>query len=523
MKKKIIAALSILLTLTVSSCKKFLQEHSQNLAYVQTAADLDELLVGEGYTPRNSFVVGSYTSFAFSANDLFPLHVMDDDSEELAIGTQDFASTPMSVLAGFHYWKQDPFRTKDESDIVDASWQSIYRRISVVNIIISAIPDLLAKGEPADVLKRINGEAHFLRAQYYFMLTNFYGKPYSIATAQTDLAVPLKTDPKVEDGFFKRNTVAEVYDQIIKDLKQAESDLEGVTQKILYRTNQAGAQALLSRVYLYKEDYENTITYADKVINKGYGLSNLNAFDVKTSFTSTQSSESIFSMGSFSSGFLTADDGKELIPGYFETGAAGYKASDNLMEQYSSTDLRRSAFFNISAIKKVYLPRKQRGNVTTQGQVQQGYVSDTYLIRLPEVYLNKAEAEAILGHSSAAATVQQLRINRFKPADLSPVNVTGSDLVNFIRDERRRELCFESHRWFDLRRYAVNSRYPLTKSIRHISHSFSNRQYFVSGYYELKPYGEDQAAYIVPISKQVIEFNQGALTNEIRPNRPINN
>ena len=56
----------------------------------------------------------------------------------------------------------------------------------------------------------------------------------------------------------------------------------------------------------------------------------------------------------------------------------------------------------------------------------------------------------------AKTELEKLRSKRFKAEDLQPVTETGEELVNFIRDERRRELCFEGHRWFDLIRYKDN-------------------------------------------------------------------
>ncbi len=84
-------------------------------------------------------------------------------------------------------------------------------------------------------------------------------------------------------------------------------------------------------------------------------------------------------------------------------------------------------------------------------------MKDEYVIRLPEILLNKAEALAALGRNEEAInTIQELRKKRFRPEHLTAITETGAGLVQFIREERRRELCFEWHRWFDLRRYAVN-------------------------------------------------------------------
>jgi hypothetical protein len=149
-------------------------------------------------------------------------------------------------------------------------------------------------------------------------------------------------------------------------------------------------------------------------------------------------------------------------------------------------------------------------------------VSSGFLLRLSEAILNKAEAQALLGKDAdAQATVQTLRAKRFSSANLTPVSATGQALADFIRDERRRELCFESQRWFDLRRYAVNSVYPFTKSIRHNAYAYNGSTVYLAGYYQLNPYTQDAAAYTIPIPAYAISFNNGSLTNETRPARSL--
>lgn len=75
----------------------------------------------------------------------------------------------------------------------------------------------------------------FLRGCYYFLLANFYGKPYVASTAESDPAVPIKTSNYVEDKYYSRNSVAEVYKQIVTDLLDAEKFLKDVPKKSMWR------------------------------------------------------------------------------------------------------------------------------------------------------------------------------------------------------------------------------------------------------------------------------------------------
>lgn len=108
------------------------------------------------------------------------------------------------------------------------------------------------------------------------------------------------------------------------------------------------------------------------------------------------------------------------------------------------------------------------------------------------------------------------------------VALSGEKLINYIREERRRELCFEGHRWFDLRRYMVCEKYPYAKTLRN---SYTSYIYNSDSYnyipketriYELQL--NDQA-YTLPIPTEVLEYNDGMKNNvreERKPTEVIN-
>lgn len=496
---RILIFMFCILSLSGLSCKKFLATYSQNNSFVESAADLDELLVGDAY--KNILQSGA------SVPEM--LHVMDDDPASMI--PDDF--NKREDQKGFHYWQAQP-RLSSTGTLTtkDPFFTEMYSRIARINSILQNIPSLLEKGESAGTLKRISGEAFFLRAFYYFALVNTYGKPYKPATAATDFGVPLKTDPVIKDQFVVRSSTKQVYDQIITDLLEAEKALAGANESSNIRVNQAAAQALLSRIYLYMENYEKSVYYADQVINLNkYKLTDLNTYIEEKDFLNNRAAEVIFTMGS-NYGLISLMQLQQDIPASF-----AYKASDNLITAYSQNDLRLKVFFQRNTRGEMRVVKKRTGSSPSVDDV-----GDLFLVRFAEIYLNKAEALAALGRFEAARnTLQEFRKNRFKPSELPPANAEGSALINAIRDERRLELCFEVHRWFDLRRYAVNSKYPFSKSITHRSVVFSGNGYIDNGYYELGAYEQDAAAYIVPIANDEIEFNNGLLTNETRPARPL--
>ncbi|MBR5350379.1 MAG: RagB/SusD family nutrient uptake outer membrane protein, partial [Prevotella sp.] len=156
-------------------------------------------------------------------------------------------------------------------------------------------------------------------------------------------------------------------------------------------------------------------------------------------------------------------------------------------------------------------------------------LSANFLLRTAEAYLNVAEAAAYKGDSQTALqALNTLRKNRISTSGYSDVSAGSTELINFIRDERARELCLEGHRWFDLRRYAVCSVQPYVKTIRHnyttmsYEYSYSTWSYqwvaTQSRFYELKT---DEPANTLPIPKEVIDFNIGMRNNDRADRQPV--
>lgn len=476
-----------LLTISTISCKKFLTAYSQNNSFVESAADLNEILLGDAYS-----------------NQLSSMYAMDDDEQ---LGTID-GTYKITMEYGFHFWQAEPrINTEGYLTNTDQLFNNLYNRIARINAIIHNVPGLKEKGESEKELNRISGEARFLRAYYYFVLVNMYGKPYKPSTAAIDFGVPLKITPDIKDQFSSRSTTKQVYDLIISDLLEAEKELADANLTATIRANQASVQALLSKVHLFMENYEQALYYANQVMKTGrYKLKDLNFHTEGEDFLNRTTPEVIFTMGSSGvRGSLLQD-----IPD-----RPYYRASDELISGYTPQDLRLQVFFIKNSRGEMKVAKKRKSVDANDEDV-----SDLFLLRLSEVYLNKAEALAGLERfEEARVTLQELKKNRFKPLELPPVSADGPELLNIIRQERRLELCFESHRWFDLRRYGVNSKYPFSKTITHRALVFTGSGYEDIGYYELKPYEQDAAAYIVPIANDEIAFNQGLLFNEPRPPR----
>lgn len=478
-----------------AGCKKFLEERSQTLQYVTKSSQLDELLVGEAYMAHtNTFptnTVGLY----------FPwLNVMDDDITE-AVVFKTYMDSRDQVF-GMYTWQSKPFTNALYSPVLDDTWTRFYKHINATNIIAQKASEM--SDNPAE-LKRIRGEALFLRAGYYFYMVNLYAQAYNPSTAKTDLGVPLKTTEFVESALSVRASVDAVYQQIIADLNEAELDLTGVTPKSLYHADVNAVNLLQSRVYLYMQDWESCATASKKVISHKAQLYNLASYKQQTSFFNAKSPEAIFNQGTNAMVYLQ-----------YENAYCTFKPTDELMQLYSQNDLRRNAFFELDSRGKYRYTKVYYSSANNI--IPEAYYSDNFFMRNAEAYLNLAEASAMTGNDAAAnAALNTLRQSRFLAANYQAVNLSAAALVNFTRDERRREMCFEGHRWFDLKRYAVNTKYPYSRSI---SHPWSLPIIGGSALQATLTLLPNDAAYLIPIPDPAMEFNRGTLVqNPERPDR----
>lgn len=492
----------------LSSCGHFLEEFSQDLVYAQSCDDLDEIMIGNAYLKRNqdnsiSRVTGGDMYYPY-------LHLLDDDSRERYYG-KPVGMTAINYLRHLHIWAEYPFTATNGSLLKDYSWEKLYNHISTLNVIISYIHKF--QDDPEEQRQRLMGETKFLRAAYYYLLVNLYANPYSKNTAETDLGVPLKLTEYIEDKFFTRDPVASVYEQILIDLKEAAVHFENIPQSSIYRAGKKATHALLSRVYLYMGEWQLAIDECDKVIEMGYSLWNLNEFDYSSAkasrdyFNTNASPEIIFTTGTTSLHVLMDD----------ALGGLGlFCVSDDLLNQYTlyedagKEDLRLKCFFSATRNSDAIIARKTADASQTSIKAT---VFDAFVLRAAEIILNKAEAQAMLDNPAAAETIKILLEKRFADGNIPDISgLSGENLVKFIREERRRELCFESHRWFDLRRYAVAPKYPEKREITHTIYEMpaSTGPGVATLSSTLKPFGEDNA-WVLPLPADEIIFNEGLL------------
>ena len=494
MKRYLILMLCVLL---FNSCGKFLEEFSQDLAYAESCADLDEILIGNGYMEQPE----GFTEASIYGNGYYPyIHVMDDDVIMTVFkkdGSTDVINNIVSYKNFYDWSDQLTINPKTDEEWEDKDWEKMYSHIAYLNVIIAHVKKF--SHDSVEIRNRVEGEARFLRGAYYYLLTNLYANPYVKESASSDMGVPLNLTEDIVDVYYKRNSMEECYRVIVEDLKVTADKLKGVTQPTIYRVNELATRILLSRVYLYMGEWQLALDECQKALAlEGVELMDLKSFPGREGeryVLDNKNSEIVFTQG------YSATNTFYNNMAYFCT--CTFSGSEDLISLYNRfegqqiKDLRLDAFFEVIG--------DEQYKVSKVGEK----VYDCFVIRSAELYLNKAEAEAMLDKAEAIQTIKTLLNNRFE-GGIPPVDgLNGKDLVSFIRDERRRELCFEAHRWFDLRRYAVSPKYPEKKSIKHTTY---DKNGVLEGDYVLKPYGEDPA-WVLPIPGYEIVYNQGNLVD----------
>ena len=504
-------ALSLLGT---ASCNDFLDQYSQDRVVAKTVQDLNELLVGDVYL--KSYVVNK----GVSAGTYGFVNILDDDinttgtSQQGNVGNTAWTHT-VAPMYGFFTWQQDVRynygRTNKLND--DATLKTLYTRINNVNNIVDLIDDMPhATEEDAALYHRVKGEALFARSQFYFTLANLYGRPYRLDSAAVDLCVPLKLTSYVEhnkdqETQFSRATNAEVYAQVAKDLETAASELAISPQPDRFRLHRASAEAanlLLSRVYLYMQRWSDAEKAARRVVESPRAkLATIASLQSGQPFLTRNNAEILFTQGANN---LAASDRNTSLTG----APADYCVAQELYDLFSEFDARRNAFFSKNSLSDS-LGLTNKYERTTEAN----HISDGFTLRTAEAYLNLAEALAMQGKDAEANTVlHKLQSQRI---DEDLMNFTGEELVNEIRNERRRELCFEGHRWFDLRRYSVMEKYPLHKTIVHAFNAYTEQNSFLTTHLFVLPSGD--AAYTFSLPESVISFDKVPMPNHVRPER----
>lgn len=333
-------------------------------------------------------------------------------------------------------------------------WSQAYYTIARANNVITTIDGGFSENNVTqDQLDGIKGECLFLRAIAHFDLAREFALPYSLGRGNMGVPIVLVT----ANDYPARSTVGEVYDQVVADLTAAIPMLSDVNPRGGDHAwaDKMAAKALLAKVNLYMENWQDAADLASDVISSGdYAM--FTTADYQTWDKGGYWGGDYQGGGSTKNEIIFQVDGSDANSqqGYwesiaYETSPAGYGdvgASKDLLNMFEAGDVRRdSMFLEPSQYPNDAWTLKYPGRL---GAIRE---FNFPVLRLSEMYLIRAEA--VLNGASASATpladYNMIRTNRGLAA------ATDVNLAT-IYDERARELCFEGNQLFDLARTQRN-------------------------------------------------------------------
>ena len=437
--KKILLGFAVLASMSFASCEGFLEQEptgSQSDALTLSKYDgLNSAAAGLcGFLQSDSWMDGQLTM-----------------ASEMMVGN---ARNPLQEQGSGRY-RLTTWNYHKSSTL--GLYASGYYAIACCNNVLNNLEGKTSNVVTEQMINNLRAEALFMRAYCMHQMVCLYGQPYSWLhdengnleqDASNELGIPVVL--KTEFGFPARNTVKEVYTQIVKDLLDAEAAIadDYVRANVLDKAatvRKSTIQALLSRVYLHMENWQGAADYATKVINSGkFNLAG--PAEYKAMFGAAiapEGGEIIFEVyGSNQNAYWDNSGWAHLsyVTNFGEDGSADVCATQDLIDLYTEGDVRLEMY---AENKGEYYTKKYPGK---EGAAIPRY-NNICLIRLSELYLTRAEALAngakITGISADMDMAAIAAARGVEPVAATPAN---------IFDERRRELAFEGHGFFDFHR-----------------------------------------------------------------------
>ena len=431
--KKLYIIITLLLSLSFTACEKILDKEPVDKLSLE---DLFKDIQG-----TKTALIGAYTNLINT--DLYHRSLMI--YPDLIAGNLKFSKTTNIQLDDIYNLNQDAV-----SSSLNSTYLKLYDNLNNINNIIKFTP--ATEGLTAEK-NRVLAEAKCLRALSHFDLVRVFCKPYSASPDASHLGIVINLNPRlITDGSPSRSTIKQTYDAIIADLSEAivlfDNSVpifsKGAPQTFF---NKNVAKALLAKVYLYSDKYNEAFVLADELIKSNSYTLLTNAQYVNSWNGRTPSSESIFELA------LEANFSGNSLGSYYETTNTGgfrmFAATNDILSVYSATDVRgRNSLFNtvnVSGTNLLFTKKYATGSVNA---------TPVKLLRLSEMYLIRAEAAVEKTNPDFAQANSDLNIIA-KRGDLSAptINLSTKDqLIDAVLLERRKELAFEGNLLFDLLR-----------------------------------------------------------------------
>lgn len=351
--------------------------------------------------------------------------------------------------------------------------------------------------------KAIRAEALVGRAWANLLLINYYGKPYTDASAATDPGFPIILNSDVTQTKFTRASVGEVYELILNDLTTAIPDLpKRLTHRL--RASKSAGEGILAKAYIYMGKFDKALPLLESAIaniaNAGIPVKLIDQNEA------------------FAPGGIYLP----LNPYIGPTNIPSIELMDNIYARHYP--------INISSFNNDLVLSKEASALFQEDDLRRNFMSRTPLfvaqeypdgrlrrigpmtvqigVTLADLYLLRAECKARLNDlAGAKADVEFLRKNRMPAASVAvPANIASQriSLLKFILEERIREFAGQGYRWFDMRRLSVD---PLFSNVTY-KHQVFDMDGKVVETFPLKP-----ERFTLQLPPKVIDLNPGMENN----------
>lgn len=465
-ENKFIYAILLLITFSVSSCKKYTELNPINSLSEATAFDTPaniELVAAGVY---NTAAVGTYSGGSGRG---YPFGAASIEQGEMR-------GEDMVNLATFFQITYESTYTSTTANNINL-WSNLYALINQCNILIAGVEAAAAKGTiTTAVSTQYSAEARFLRALAHHELVINFSRPYVDGNG-SNVGVPYRTvavnstDAVTSQVLVPRGTVAEDYTKILADLDYAETNLPATRSTYaITRATKGAAIALKTRVKLHMNDFAGVITEGAKLGTSaaaGPYTSAIGNYALTTSpdgpFTSfSNNTESIFSIENSAAANGGVNGALPNMFGPASLGGRGLVAT--------SPNLYNAAFWVTGDTRRTLLQIQQ---TTTGAKYFFNYKFRDYtnktdyapIIRYAEVLLNVAEAYSrTTALDTRALNLLNAVRNRAVPT-ASQYTIasftTQNALTQAILNERRIEFAGEGRRWPDITRLSQDANFQV--------------------------------------------------------------
>lgn len=361
----------------------------------------------------------------------------------------DYQSDNVDFIGSFPTLQSiNNFVTQADNSNVATLWRYHYRAILAANAVIKFTPTSPDATLTDEERNQFIAEAKFVRALLMFQMVNLFAQPIQIGGESAD-GIPIVLEPyEGEIVNFPRSSVGQVHAQIKQDLNEAIPSLPDAYSQAVFMRGRAtvgAAKALLSRVHLYRGEWQEAANLAREVLDSEHY-----ALAPNYGFWGENNSEYVFSLQN-----SEIDHGRTGSGGwgeYYNPASAGARG-DAPFSQYLI-----EAYEEEPGDKRFTELTQEGGNGMTYTTKFPDFVThsdNVPVIRTTEVALNLVEAQAQVDgvNAESLGIINQLRTR----AGLAPVSAADfsddQEFIDFILNERRKELAFEGHRRMDLLRY----------------------------------------------------------------------